>query len=271
MGLQEQARRPEWTLELDQWVEEVKKRWEKAPEFRADPEKLRHLAIICDGNRRAAKGRGLPSYLGHRAGIEAIKGIARAARKWDIHTLTFWVWSTENWQRDREQVEFVMELAKEFLPQDELLQELLENNARFTHLGRRDRLPQVVVDAMDRLEAKTASNNNYRLNLALDYGGADEIARAVIKMQEAGLDPKTLLKNPRRIFEFLDAQGQPEPDLVIRTGFKKDEIFRTSGFMPLQTAYSGWIPISVFFPDLTARRLMGSIKKFQGYERRRGV
>lgn len=256
---------------LEKWVSVIQEQWKRIPEFQVDPRKLGHLAIICDGNRRAAEERGLPSYFGHRAGIEAIKGIARASRKWNIHTLTFWVWSTENWQRDQEQVEFVIALAKEFLPQDNLLQELLENDARFTHLGRKDRLPQIVVNAIDRLEVETAANNNYRLNLALDYGGADEIARAVVKMQEAGLDPKVLLEDPRRIFEFLDTQSQPEPDLVIRTGFKKGEIFRTSGFLPFQTAYSGWITPSVLFPDLTPRELLRVIKKFEGYERRRGV
>lgn len=271
MGIEEKESRSEWTAQLEPWIQKIQKRWRKAPEFRVDPEKLRHLAIICDGNRRAAVERGLPSYFGHRAGVEAIKGIARAARKWDIHTLTFWVWSTENWQRDQEQVEFVMNLADHFLPQQELLDELTTNNVHFKHLGRKDRLPESVSLAISNLEAETASFSKYHLNLALDYGGLDEMVRACVRMQEAGLDPKVLLKDPRKIFEFLDTQGQPEPDLVIRTGLRKGEIFRTSGFMPLQIEYAVWISPSILFPDLTARRLIGSIKKFEDYKRRRGV
>ena len=84
---------------LNQWLEEIKARWEKSPDFKIAQGKLRHLAIICDGNRRSARARGLDPYFGHRAGIEVIQGAARVCRKWGVKTITFWVWSTENWER----------------------------------------------------------------------------------------------------------------------------------------------------------------------------
>lgn len=271
MSLQEQARRLEFTAELDQWVEEIQKRWGKAPEFRPDPLKLRHLAIICDGNRRAAQQRSLPSYFGHRAGVEAIKGVAKACRKWDIKTLTFWVWSTENWQRDQEQVDFVMNLADHFLRQQELLDELMTNNVRFKHLGRKDRLPESVVNAISNLEAKTVSFNKYHLNLALDYGGLDEIVRAILTIQRKDVNPVLFRQHPNSIINFLDTAGQDLPDLVVRTGMQKGEFFRTSGFMPLQTAYAVWLPVRTLFPDLTPHELKRGISSFIKYQRRFGA
>lgn len=271
MGRQEQEHRPEATAELDQWVEEVQKRWEKTPEFRVDTHRLKHLAIICDGNRRAAQQRRLPSYFGHRVGVETIKGMARACRKWDIRTLTFWVWSTENWQRDQEQVEFVMGLADHFLPQQELLDELVANDVRFKHLGRKDRLPQSVALAISNLETKTVSFNQYHLNLALDYGGLDEIVRAILTIQRKNVNPVLFRQHPNSIINFLDTAGQDLPDLVVRTGMQKGEFFRTSGFMPLQTAYAVWLPVRTLFPDLTPNELKVGIDSFVEYQRRFGV
>jgi len=161
-------------VSLEAWLSEIEVCWQKIPEFKIDPEKLRHLAIICDGNRRAAQERGLHPYLGHRAGVEVIKGIVRATRDWNIRTLTFWVWSTENWAREREQVDFVMGLAEKFLPPKEFLEELKEHEVKFTHLGRKDRLPPPVLKTLEDLERQTANFGRYHLNLAMDYGGLDE-------------------------------------------------------------------------------------------------
>jgi len=96
---------------LDCWVSAIENQWRTIPEFSVDRERFKHLAIICDGNRRAASERGLHPWCGHRAGIEVIKGVMRASKEWGIGYLTFWTWSTENWGREREQVDFVMNLA----------------------------------------------------------------------------------------------------------------------------------------------------------------
>lgn len=260
---------------LNSWIKEIELRWRKIPPFSVDSEKLRHLAVICDGNRRAALARGLPELFGHRAGVEVIKGIARAGRKWGVHALTFWVWSTENWQRDREQIDYVMSLAQGHLAQAEFLRELRRNKVRFAHLGDIGRLPEGIANTLVRLEEATRDFEKFHLNLAMNYGGVDEISRAIYRMsitaQIGGLETGALSDNSREVLaKFLDTAGQPNPDLVIRTGMEEGEMFRTSGFMPIQTEYSVWDPIPDLFPDLTPESLLRSIEEFMGYKRRLG-
>lgn len=239
-----------------------------------DTDKLKHLAVICDGNRRAAEQRGLNPWTGHRVGVEVIKGIMEAGRKWGIKHLTFWAWSTENWKRDKAQVGFVMNLAARYLRDDEAASNLVKHGARFTHFGRKDRIPQEVRAAIEDLETKTSDFSEYYVNLALDYGGLDEAARALTKMvswiNQGKLLETDIMTNPGAILGFLDTAGQPAPDLVVRTGMPAEEIPRTSGFMPLQAAYSGWKFIPELFPDLTPEVLLDCVQDFLGYERRLG-
>jgi len=159
---------------VEEWIAQIELTWENIPEFRVDPEKLRHLAIICDGNRRAAQEKGFYPWDGHRAGVEIIKGISRAAREWGIHTLTFWTWSTENWEREPKQVEFIMKLAVQGLNDKKIIEELIKNQVRFTHIGRKDRLQDrfpSVTKALKNLETRTAEFTRYQLNLVMDYWG----------------------------------------------------------------------------------------------------
>ncbi len=269
------AQGAEWgsKTNLEAWVSDIELTWRDTPEFKV-PDSFKHLAIICDGNRRAAVGKGLKPYDGHRAGIEVIKGIMKASRNWGIRHLTFWTWSTENWKRDEEQVGFVMGLAAKHLADSESLRTLVENRTKFTHLGRKDRLFQGVVMAIDSLERNTAGFNDRFVNLALDYGGLDELARAVVKMFEdtkrGKLNDSDLLSNPEIILHYLDTSGQPIPDLVVRTGTPAGEIPHTSGFMPLQTGYAGWVFLPQLFPDLKPGELLGTIQEFIAYERRIG-
>lgn len=261
--------------DIEGWLSEIELRWGQIPEFAVDPEKLKHLAVICDGNRRAALARGLPELFGHRAGVEVIKGIARAGRQWGIHALTFWVWSTENWQRDREQINYVMGLAQGHLSQSGFIRELRKNRVRFVHLGDIEGLPKGVANILVHLEEATRNFGDSRLNLAMNYGGVDEIARAIYRMsitaQIGGVAPDALFGESREVLaKFLDTASQPNPDLVIRTGMGEREMFRTSGFMPIQTEYSVWDPIPDLFPDLTPERLLLSIQNFLGYQRRLG-
>ena len=259
---------------LNQWLEEIKARWEKSPDFKIAQGKLGHLAIICDGNRRAAKARGFDPYFGHRAGIEVIQGAARVCRKWGVRTITFWVWSTENWEREEKQVKYMMNLAARFLADSQLRREIVENRVKFTQIGRRDRLPLKVKEALASLEKETKSFTDYRLNLAMDYGGLDEVARAIVKIGEAVKKERLLfekiLKNPQLIFNYLDTADQALPDLVIRTGVNRGELPHTSGFLPLQTSYACWAFSPVYFPDLSPQNLLLEIRKFLGYRRRLG-
>ena len=259
---------------LTRWLEEVKARWEKADRFSLSPS-CQHIAIICDGNRRAARERDLPPYFGHRAGIEVIRGISRTMRRWGLKTLTFWVWSTENWRREKKQIRYIMSLAAQYLGNRQFEKELIENKVRFVHLGRKDRLPAVILSALKRLEEKTKRFSSFYLNLAMDYGGEDEMARAVAKIikasQEGRISLSTISARPELVLNYLDTAGQPKPDLVIRTGMKKGELPHTSGFMPLQTAYSCWSFIPDYFPDLTPKVLKREIEKFSRYRRRLGA
>jgi len=145
---------------------------------------------------------------------------------------------------------------------------------KFTHLGRKDRLPRPVREALEDLERQTASFTRYNLNLAMDYGGIDEMARAVARMfkelKQGIFNPEMIKRNPQAILGFLDTANQVLPDLVIRTGVKEGEIPHTSGFMPLQTAYAGWVFLPDLFPDLTPQTLLQPIKDFINYERRLG-
>lgn len=146
----------------------------------------------------------------------------------------------------------------------------MENQVRFKHIGRSDRLPAGVRKAITNLEGLTASFNEYNVNLAMDYGGVDELARATARMIEAGVKPEELRQRPEIIFDYLDTAGQPLPDLVIRTGNSEGEIPHTSGFMPIQTVYSSWIFSEELFPDLTPEGLLRPIQDFMTYERRQG-
>lgn len=259
---------------LQAWLAAIKSSWQNVPKFEVPKEKLLHLAVICDGNRRAAQERNLNPYFGHRAGVEVIKGIARACHQWQIRTLTFWTWSTENWQRESQQVRYVMNLAARFLADSELKEELFENKVRFSHLGRKDRLPPQLKNLLENLEKQTKNFRHYRLNLALDYGGADELARAVVELhglvQNKRLKSEELLKNPSLILDCLDTRHQPNPDLIIRTGVKEGEIPHTSGFMPLQSSYACWEFVPDLFPNLTPQRLLESVGDFLEYQRRFG-
>lgn len=165
--------------ELETWLADVETQWANIPEYKVDPGRLKHLAIICDGSRRASLEKGLDPYFGHRVGVEVIKGTARAARQWGIKTLSFWVWSTENWDREEDQIEFVMELAQRHLSQEDFLNDLLDNGIRFRQIGRKDRLPLSLARTLQHLENSTRQLSNYYLNLCLDYGGLDEMARGI--------------------------------------------------------------------------------------------
>lgn len=269
-----QERQDSPKLTTEEWVGIIKKRWEVIPEYKVDPVAFRHLAVICDGNRRFAKSLGLPSFDGHKLGVEVIKGIMEACRKWDVKHLTFWTWSTENWKREDAQVAVVMNLAAHGLRDPRAINTLFEHKVRFTHFGRKNRLPSEVRVAIEDLELKTQGFSDRFVNLAIDYGGEDEMVRAVVRIIEDAKNGKIsseyFLQNRETLYQYLDTSGQPLPDLVVRTGMSSGEIPHTSGFMPLQTAYSGWVFVPTLFPDLKPEGLLATMQEFIAYEKRVG-
>lgn len=221
-----------------------------------------HIALVLDGNRRWARARGLPFWEGHRAGFEAGMKVAKAAREWGIHTFTVWGFSTENWDRSEEEIGCLMKLYKKMV--DVVRSEAKKENIRFVHIGRKDRFPKELVDYIKLVEDETRNNTKHLLNVALDYGGRDEIVRAVNKVLEAGekkIDEKTFA-------QYLDTGDQPYPyvDLFIRTSGEQ----RTSGLMPWQMTYAEIYWEVDHLPDFTPEKLREAVLDYSRRRRRFG-
>jgi undecaprenyl diphosphate synthase len=228
---------------------------------------IRHLAIIPDGNRRWARSRSMPIALGHSKGLlDVLPHLVHCLSDAGVHTMTVWGFSTENWNRASAEVEHLMEICAEFL-ENRLLAIAERHKARVHHIGRKDRLPPRVRKALASVEELTSRNERHVYNLALDYGGHDELVRAGQRMLAAAErgEPRDSL----RIVDFLDTSGQPypEPDLVVRSSGEQ----RMSGFMPLQTAYSEWFFTKELFPDFTFETLREMAEAFRDRRRRFGA
>lgn len=235
----------------------MKRLVEPLPKYVVAP---KHVAIIPDGNRRWAKERGLPAFEGHRRGFEITPKLVRAAREMGIHTLTIWAFSTENWNRSKEEVAYLMKMYEWFV--DRHLGEAKKEGARIYHLGRKDRIPKRLAEKMARAERETVDNDKYVLNIALDYGGHDEILRAIGRMN----GEKKLTED--EFADFLDTKGQPYPyvDLVIRTSGEQ----RTSGLFSWQAAYSEFYFEKEHFPDFTPDKLRAAVIDYGQRSRRLG-
>ncbi|KKT82122.1 MAG: di-trans,poly-cis-decaprenylcistransferase [Candidatus Blackburnbacteria bacterium RIFCSPHIGHO2_01_FULL_44_64] len=260
---------------VDQWLTEIHSRWTSVPEIRINPDTLRHLAVICDGNRRAATKRGVaPPFLAHLAGVETVLAIDRAARVWGIPTCTYWLWSTENWGREEAQINFMTQLARTYLTNQTLLEEFKKDDVRVIHIGSKVGIPPDIADALASLEEWTKQATKHTINLAINYGGREELAQAIIKIASAinngNLEPNELIKNPSIIANYLYTAGQASPDLVIRTGVTEDELSRTNWFMPLQTGESRFKFLPEMFPELTPQALIEAINHFLSYTPRMG-
>jgi len=238
-----------------------------------------HVAVIPDGNRRWARARGLPSLEGHRRGFDVGPKIARAAREFGVHTMTIWAFSTENWNRSPQEIKYLMNMFEEFI--DKNLEEAKKENVRIYHLGRKDRIPESLRKKIEQAEAETKRNKAHVLNVALDYGGHDELLRAIgrvledikkgeIVKEDLGKElGRYANKYPYYLFKnYLDTGDQPYPypDLVIRTSGEQ----RTSGFLPWQIAYAEFYWEKSHFPDFTPEKLKAAILDYSRRERRFG-
>ena len=224
-----------------------------------------HIAMILDGNRRWARARGLKPWEGHYSGYDAIQKLARTSRDMGIHTFTVWAWSTENWERSKEEIDEIMNLFRKGLKESE--KELHENKVHLVHLGRKDRLPKDLVNTFTRLDIETKKYaQNHVFNMAIDYGGHDEIIRAVKKIIS---DKVTSDKVDKRLFEsYLDTASQPYPyvDLFIRTSGEQ----RTSGLFPWQMDYAEYYFEQEHLPDFTPEKLREAVLDYSRRRRRFG-
>lgn len=224
-----------------------------------------HIAMIMDGNRRWARARGMKPWEGHKAGYEAIKKIARAARGMGVNTFTIWAWSTENWERSEKEIGEIMKLLSFGLA--EMEPELMKDKVRLVHLGRKDRLPKEAREQIARLEKKTRDFGNYTFNIAIDYGGHDELLRAVRKVISSQLSVDSL--DAKTFEKYLDTADQPYPyvDLFIRTSGEQ----RTSGLLPWQMDYAEYYFEPDHLPDFTPEKLREAVLDFSRRRRRFGA
>ncbi|HUW70757.1 MAG TPA: polyprenyl diphosphate synthase [bacterium] len=218
-----------------------------------------HVAIFMDGNGRWAKARGMPRTEGHREGLKAAKRIVLAARNLGIGYLTLYTFSTENWKRAQEEVRFLMGLVSTYLCSE--FDFYREQGVRVVHSGDIDGLPADVQDAIRQVMADTAGFSGITVNLAINYGGRDEIIRAIKRLPA---DHSGLTEAQFR--EHFDVPEMPDPDLIIRAGGE----LRLSNFLIWQAAYSELYFSDVLWPDWSAEHLDGAVNEYARRERRYG-
>ena len=221
---------------------------------------LRHIGIIMDGNGRWAKQRGQLRTQGHLEGLTAAKRVVKAASDLGISYLTLYTFSTENWKRAEEEVGFVMELVKKYLRAE--LDFYRENRIRIRHAGDREKLPPEILDELDGACSDTKDFIGLQVIVALNYGGRDEIVRAVKKLAAAGKET-----TEENIGLYLDNPDIPDPDLIIRTAGE----FRTSNFLLWESAYAEYHISGKLWPDWTGEDLEQAIQDYRNRERRFGA
>lgn len=224
--------------------------------------KLQHIAIIMDGNRRWAKERNLPSAVGHKKGVEALKNILRACNDFGVKYLTVYAFSTENWNRKKEEVDFLMELVAVTLTNE--LEEMYKENVHISFIGNLSVLSDKLQKILNRAVIKTKNNTGVFLQIALNYGSRDEILHAVKKIVESGISAGKITEE--LINSNLYTQGIPDPDILIRTGGEQ----RLSNYLLWQIAYSEIIIRKEFWPEFDKESLRESILEFGKRQRRYG-
>ncbi|MFH0863773.1 MAG: polyprenyl diphosphate synthase [Candidatus Gottesmanbacteria bacterium] len=232
--------------------------------FPPDTKLPKHLVIIPDGNRRWAKQHHLPTITGHQKGFRVLLDMARAARKWGVHTMTLWIFSTENWKRDKQEVDYLMKIEEDMIKKH--LPEFKKDGVRVIHLGRKDRIPKSFKGVLSQAEKETRKLTNNILNIAVDYGGRDELLRAIARIQNSEFRIQN--SDEEKFSKFLDTGDQPypNPDLLVRTSGEQ----RTSGLLPWQMAYTEFVFIKKHLPACTVDDLKDAIIEYSQRERRFG-
>lgn len=223
------------------------------------PPAVSHIAFIMDGNGRWAKRRGLPREAGHRAGAKVFQRIVEYCLDIGIPTVTVYAFSTENWRRPEKEVDAIMELLERYI--DDTFSKYADRDVEIVFVGRRDGLTPGLIEKMERLENESRGRKS-RVNIALNYGGRDEIVRAVNRLYEAGKLPC----DEASLSAALDCAGRPDPDLVVRTGGD----LRTSNFLLWESAYAEYFFTGTLWPDLTERELDRILSDYARRHRRFG-
>lgn len=229
-----------------------------------------HVGIIMDGNGRWAKAHHVPRVMGHNAGMESMKKIVIASSNLGVKYLTVYAFSTENWKRSAEEVGGIFKLIVKYVNSE--LEELDENNVHINIMGDYSMLPKDSVEAIDKMVTRLADNDGLVFNIALNYGGRDEILRSVKELYheiEAGkknIDDLTEDDISAHLYSGCEHLNVPDPDLIIRTSGEE----RTSNFLPWQAAYSELMFTDTLWPDFTPEEYAEMLEKFKHRNRRFG-
>ena len=240
---------------------------ETVEEYQLNPEKMpKHIAIIMDGNGRWATKRALPRKAGHKAGAEALEKIIYAAKDMGLEHLTVYAFSTENWKRSEEEVSAIMDLLRMYLKN--YFKKFLNDNVRMDVIGDISRLDKDIHEAILEIEEISKEKTGLSVHIALNYGGRDEIRRAVAKIAadvaEGKLNAADVTEDT--ITNALDTAGTPDPELLIRTSGEE----RISNFLLWQIAYSEFYFSEMLWPDFNKTELQKAIYYYQNRERRFG-
>lgn len=229
-----------------------------------------HVAIIMDGNGRWAKQKGLPRLAGHNAGMKAMKKIVDHSDKLGIKYLTVYAFSTENWKRSIAEVTGIFKLLVSYVNSD--LKELVQNNVRVKILGDYSALPEDAVRSLEKTLEETKDNTGLQFNIALNYGGRDELRRAVealaVRVKNGTLQPEEITEDmiSAELYTGCADAAAPDPELIIRTSGE----LRLSNFLLWQSAYSELVFSDVLWPDFTPEEYEKAIADYQSRERRFG-
>lgn len=229
-----------------------------------------HVAVIMDGNGRWAKEKGVPRLAGHNAGMKAMKKIVDHSDKLGIRYLTVYAFSTENWKRSLEEVSGIFKLLVTWVASD--LKGLIENNVKVKVLGDYSALPDDAVRSLEKTLEATKNNTGLQFNIALNYGGRDEITKAVRtigeKVKNGLMEPEDINEESiaAELFTGVFNADTPDPELIIRTSGE----LRLSNFLLWQSAYSELVFPEVYWPDFTPEEFEKAIADYQSRERRFG-
>ncbi len=212
-----------------------------------------------DGNGRWAKRRLMPRKYGHKMGVEALKRVIAACDKLGVNEVSFYALSTENWSRPKDEIDALLGMIKKFA--DEEMKEYVDKNYRVRFMGELHRLPEETQKALESIAAAAMNNTGIVVNIGINYGGRDEIARAAAKVAERNL-PVTA----ENIDAYLDTAGMHDPDIIVRCAGEK----RLSNFMLWQSAYSEFVFVDDFWPDFGEETVLRIIREYSGRERRFG-
>ena len=226
----------------------------------------KHIAIIMDGNGRWAKKRMLPRVMGHKMGADALDRMLNAAGSLGVEHITVYAFSTENWKRAEEEVKGIMGILREYI--NKYFREYINSDFRVDSVGDLSRLAPDLQEDIARLKEASKDRKGIHLTIAMNYGGRDEIKRAVQKLaqrvKDGELQPEDMTEE--LISQNLDSYPTPDPELVIRTSGE----FRTSNFLLWQSAYAEYYITDKLWPDFTVEDLKDAIKSYQGRDRRFG-